>query len=1057
MQEFAGQLRPPERMDPFDTLDRTSSTAKPALPVSRYSPAPPPHPSAHGRGKYAPIPGGASTNAMQHQPRTSSPLATTSVSMQDQAANTTQQLAHPGYSAQVQQRRDGTTNESRVGGVPRGAILQGSVEQQGVLQRQRPRSQDAYAPPIAAPSRQPILEGANAHQMGGNISSGYLMSSQLPPAAHWSSKQLPSAHDPQPLQHPPLQEAIVGPPPRSQTQSPGTALSGPHHAAPQRAPYVRPASVDVAISSKVTAIHTSETGSVPSQNRPRGFSQPKDYIAPTDGREHDPLCRWRGCPVLAWGFGGTIVTSFPKEVPLYGPGQRYPSLRCSPGAVKTRTLKDTLPLEEHVARFPGPLRGKSKKKDVLAWLASRRGQLGVMINSQRHMVAPTTGQKWDEHTLLLKLLSLLVEHDGSLVGLPKVETAVQEVLRNYQPGATPNVQPRSASMATPQVVGPSQSSIAPATDPAAIETVKRLLLSGEKERAVWHAVDNRMWGHAMLISSAVMPAIWKQVVREFVRNDVRQISQDTESLAAVYQIFAGNNEEFIDELVPSSARAGLQFISKTSDAALAKTGVEGLDKWIETLTLVLSNRSAEDLWALKQMGHLLLFYGRTDAAHICFMFAGPRAPFGGADDPQTAVTLVSHGHLQEPSSSSVVDSILLSEIYEYGLSLASSANTFAAPHLQAYRYYHALLLAQHGHLQEAQQYCESIAQAIRSSSKAPVPSYRLLTPIVEDLLKRLQRSVKDESSSWIPKPSIEKVSDTFFARFNSFVAGGENDQGGSGPVNNNPGAEVGPFARIAGNTPVTSRPSSQNELRPLPLPHLMLPAGGQRTQSSLSHRPARYAPGGAYVPQQSIGHDQSLPSRATNWDSGAAAHSGTHLPLPPHALENHAIYNQNRLANSEPSLAYKPLQAFAPDALHRQDEKPSYGPTGHPADGIPVGRSSLESSGPTERSPLDYSQDQPSSYVGAYAPPTSSYQPPSYEPPAAGQQGYEPPSATFDDTAASNGSASPDAKPARRAAFTDDGDDDITQPAAELSRKEKERKDKEAEESFKKAAEADGQ
>ena len=673
------------------------------------------------------------------------------------------------------------------------------------------------------------------------------------------------------------------------------------------------------------------------------------------------------------------------------------------------------------------------------------------------MVAPSTVQKWDEHTLLLKLLSVHVEHDGSLLGLPKVETAARDVLRNYHPEGIPNLQPNSALMATPQIAKPSQSPVAPATDPAAIETVKRLLLSGENEKAVWHAVDNRMWGHAMLISSAVVPTIWKPVVREFVRNDVRQISQDTESLAAVYQIFAGNSEDFIDELVPSSARAGLQFISKTSDAALAKTGVEGLDKWIETLTLVLSNRSADDLSALKQLGQLLLFYGRTDAAHICFMFAGPRAPFGGADDPQTALALVGHGHLQEPSSSSIVDSTLLSEIYEYGLSLASSANTFVAPHLQAYRYHHALLLAQHGHLQEAQQYCESIAQAIKSSSKVPIPYYRLLAPVVEDLLKRLQRSVKDDSSSWIPKPSMERVSDTLFARFNSFVAGGENDQGGSGPVNNNAGAELGPFARIAGNTPVTSRPSSQNELRPLPMPHLMLPAGAQRTQSSLSHRPARYAPGGAYAPQQPLGHDQSLPSRVANWDAGAVLHSGTHLPLPPHALENHAIYNQNRLTSSEPSLAYKPLQPFAPDALHRHDEKPSYGPTGYPSDGIPVGHSSLESSGQDERSSLDYSQDQSSPYVGGYAPPKSSYQPPSYEPPTAGQYGYEPPSATFDDTAASNGSASPDAKPARRAAYTDDGDDDIMQRAAELSRKEKERKDKEAEDSFKKAAEADGQ
>ncbi|CRK13694.1 hypothetical protein BN1723_017360, partial [Verticillium longisporum] len=49
-------------------------------------------------------------------------------------------------------------------------------------------------------------------------------------------------------------------------------------------------------------------------------------VAPTDGRENDTLKRWKGAPVFSWGIGGTIITSFPKEIPRYGMGQTAPMI-----------------------------------------------------------------------------------------------------------------------------------------------------------------------------------------------------------------------------------------------------------------------------------------------------------------------------------------------------------------------------------------------------------------------------------------------------------------------------------------------------------------------------------------------------------------------------------------------------------------------------------------------------------------------------------------------------------------------------------------------------------
>lgn len=1057
----AEQLRPPERMDPFAAPDQPSPGPRPAASnTSRYSPAPPAQTSARGRGKYAPIPGGTGPVAIPHQPRTSSPLASRSSRVQEQPSSAPGPPAFSDHPVHYEHRRE-VTDDGPMSTHPPMSEGLGSTSRYTGGHHRHSSSQESYGFPPVTSFQPPAAVGPDTHYLPTDTS-GVSGSPGFPPSVpqYSSMKPLPNAYPSPALQHGPPPDVIASPPRRSQTQSPGTAFSGPPHAAIQPVPYARPASVDVPTSEGSMKNPYPAMAAMAASKRPRALSQPRDYIAPTDGREYDPLSRWRGCPIVTWGFGGTIVTSFPKEVPRYSPGQRYPSLKCSPGEVRTRAVKDILPLEDHIAAFPGPLRGKVKKKDVITWLTSRIGQLDAQMRNHGQLMNPAEATRVDERMMLLKVLGILVENDGLLAGSPKVEKAVRDVLSFHQPQLSADPQTTSALTTLGNQLPGSRPGTA-TLDPAAVDTIKKLLLSGEKEKAVWHAVDNRMWAHAMLISSAVTPAIWKQVVREFVRNDVRQVSQDTESLAAVYQIFAGNIEEFIDELVPSSARAGLQLISKSSELAPSKSGLEGLDKWIETLTLVLSNRSAEDVWALKQLGQLLLFYGRVEAAHICLVFA--HAPFGGADDPQTAMALLGLNHLQEPPHGDIMDSVLLSEVYEFGLSLANSSTAFSAPHLQAYKFYHALLLAQHGHLHEAQLYCESIAQVMKSTAKTPSQYLRALAPAVEDLSKRLQRSLKNESSSWISKPSMEKVSDSLFAKFNSFVAGNEADRGKNSSGDDGVNGEVGPFARIAGNTPIISRPSSQNDFHPRsipqegPLSNMM-----QRSNSGLSTRPARYTPISSYTPQPSMNQGQSSLAKPAHWDLDSSLHPGSHLPLPPNPSNSTGI-QQNRLAISEPSLKYRPADSSGSDTFQSQEGASTFNPYGYVPDEMPVGSVRRDGSGQDAGSSLGSSLEQSSNLQGGHVPVTSGYQPlsyeppsTSYEPPSANAQSYEPPSSTFHDSANQNGSASFGDKAAKRSNFMDDDDDEMTSRAAQLSKQEKERKDKEAEENFRKAAEADG-
>src|SRR5690606_36826957 len=152
---------------------------------------------------------------------------------------------------------------------------------------------------------------------------------------------------------------------------------------------------------------------------------------------------------------------------------------------------------------------------------------------------------------------------------------------------------------------------------------------------------------------------------------------------------------------------------------LSKDAMQGLDKWRETLGLILSNRSNGDAQAIKSLGNLLASYGRSEAAHICFMFARTHAVFGGLDDPNSNFVLVGADHKgQAEPFAKEIEPLLLSEVYEYGQSLAGGSNTvITSPHLAAYKLQHAYALAEYGYRDKALHYCEAIATAITAQTK----------------------------------------------------------------------------------------------------------------------------------------------------------------------------------------------------------------------------------------------------------------------------------------------------------------------------------------------------
>ncbi|MCJ1353529.1 MAG: hypothetical protein MMC33_003515 [Icmadophila ericetorum] len=890
------QLRAPERVLPYTNMPEQSTAIQP-IPATnqRYSPAPQGQPnSLPNRNRYA-TPSGPvrppSVSQLPFQPRTSSPL-------NPQARSASSQQYRPGDDPTYTTLSKRPSLQSGFGS----DLQRANID--SIMGTNIPSS--TSAPPQLAGSIAPPRSMQYHHP----LEQSQKMSPGVPPVS------IP-------------EERAFEPPRRSQTQSPGSIISPSANQTNGMLQYQRRTSVNdpppTNLNNPYTLNRGATFGSVPNT-----FSPNVDYIVPNDGREHDPLERWKGCPVFNFGFGGTIVTSFPKQVPRFASGQTM--IKCSPGEVKV--VNKALPIDQRAASFPGPLKSKSKKKEVLDWLGKSIEQLNQeYVQVSPHQVLEEIRKRHEEKVLLWQVIRVLVEFDGVIEGNIAAEKAVRSILSpEMSVGAVSGQISYEATLPTRSTIRRNTlKSLPTAEDSEALEAIRNLLLQGEREKAVWSAVDQRLWGHAMLISSTLPREVWKNVIHEFVRQEVRMYGENTESIAALYDVFAGNWEEIIDELVPPSARAGLQMVSKASGPGPAKNALDGLDRWRETLSLILSNRSPDDGKALIALGQLLAGYGRIEAAHICYIFTKSPAFFGGPDDTQASAVLLGADHRRQPFDySRDLDSVLLTETYEFILTcLGPSAISIAMPHLQAYKLHHAIVLAENGFRNEAQQYCDAIQTTLKATTRLSPYYHSLLFDTLDDLNSRLRQVPKESSSSWMPKPNMDNVSNTIFNRFTKFVAGDDSDAASTGSGKD--ASEAGPFAKISGDSPIISRGPSPSDLYGSYTTGGAYPPGVPPAPAPTN---SRYAPGGLYTPQ--LSQEQSPPVALDSPIIGRLE------PMKHSALQKQKSYSSMPRFSPGPNATGFSAQP-RPSTANYPPNPRSYQPTPPPqADFIPTNDSQLQ-------------------------------------------------------------------------------------------------------------------
>ncbi|KAJ5376510.1 hypothetical protein N7509_013396 [Penicillium cosmopolitanum] len=1029
-------LQLPEPVDPYSSTLASSAPAGPsaasryspkppglnpsAKPPSlpRYSPAPPPSAPAGGRNRYAsqPLSVPGQQTSLPFQPRTSSPLAYhEKVSYQPEV---TQQHHMPPPS------------------------LQPSVDLSPLVSVQA-SIKDRLAPHQAPPtSRYAPAEYLNEFANRVAPSPTQTQAPPLPSPTYAPAVSAPAAAGPT---SPQAVDSQFAAPRRSQTQSPGQQVTSPRSYVPSiEPPLPRPASVHG--SSSPTKTSNPYAPAQPSiASRARAMSQHLAFITPVDGQEQDTLQRWKGAPIFKFGFGGAVVSCFPKHIPRYSAGQTAPMIKPSPGEPKFSQLNQWLPPTDTIVQHPGPLKTKAKKKDVLAWISSKVAAFENEVSPDFDHSDPDAQKRHDEKILLWKVAKILVENDGVLEGSPAVEQSLRQAI-------FPNLQSQNSensyggtfanSGSLRALNNPLQSD---SVDPRWMEDLRNDLFLGEREKAVWGAVDRRLWGHAMIVASTMDKSVWKQVVQEFVRREIKSTAANSESLSALYEIFAGNVEESIDELVPPSARAGHHLISKADGQGASKNALDGLDSWRDTLGLVLSNRSPEDHQALLALGRLLASYGRIEAAHICFMFSRG-AVFGGADDPHANIVLLGADHQRHPCTLLDEDSFLLTEIYEYATSVLASSPIANLPHLLSFKLLHAKQLADRGRKSEAQNYCDGVAASLKATTRPSPYHHQYLFIEVDELSARLRQTTTDGGSSWISKPSMEKVSGSVWARFNSFVAGDENDPASAGSGKAGEVPDVGPFANIAGTPTVSRSPSVSDLYGSYPGAGAQpIPAGGPSRYMPSSNP---YAPNGS--PEQPRGRSSMDSQRSASYGgiSYGQRRSSQDISSPSADTQTFAgaIYGSPGAATgyqpTPPQSSYMPLAPVEETSA-----------TQSPADSAPPPQSTLNGLFYQPQGQESANQSQSPYYQG----PPGMPQPESngYLPPATSSNSYEPPSYAPVMSSAPEEIQDPaeEEAPKPKKSFMDDEDDgDLAAQAAALKKAENDRK---ADEAFRKAAEED--
>ncbi|TFK54858.1 hypothetical protein OE88DRAFT_1732154 [Heliocybe sulcata] len=544
-------------------------------------------------------------------------------------------------------------------------------------------------------------------------------------------------------------------------------------------------------------------------------------------------------PLVTFGFGGKVLTCFHGSSELSTGFDVALSSKPSTDIrmrLLHKVLPESAS-DVSVPAYPGPLfsdpgtptttslvrtsasQVKAKKAKVIKYLEEKEEELSRAVS---YLTKGTAEHRRAEGKLVLaKLLKIMVENDGKLSGSEAADSAARAALVPRIQSATDNgdaglTAAADLSLGYPGLASSNADEIPLASyvvTPSSLNKIQDFLLRGERRKACHYALDHKLWAHAMLIASSVDKEAWKEVVHEFLRTELGYKADSSQgsspvngkaadpgrtSLRVAYSLFAGEGAASVQEMVPP------KLLSKTeshtlqlpqpaaslitpvspnfpSAALTSKVPDEVLADWSDTAAMLLSNpMTADSSSALTTLGDYLSANQWIEAAHACYLLSPQTSMLGGVGSPSVRVVLVGSTSPQMFTGfNKDHDPIIFSEIAEFALSLASPAKgqeMFSGlPHLQAYKLLRATTLAELGHVQLANRYCDAIRTTVTKQS--PYLNVAFMH-CLKELSDRLTATPQvDKAGSWIggkmSKPSLDSIGSWVGSRVTKFIAGEE--------------------------------------------------------------------------------------------------------------------------------------------------------------------------------------------------------------------------------------------------------------------------------------------
>ncbi|EEB05279.2 multidomain vesicle coat component Sec16 [Schizosaccharomyces japonicus yFS275] len=678
-------------------------------------------------------------------------------------------------------------------------------------------------------------------------------------------------------------------------------------------------------------------------------------------------------PLVSFGPCGTFLTMCPFQ------SERFTSeglvMKSTPGLLRFHSLKDFVPEENlFLTDFQGPYIGsngkidKAKRKQALAWVEKRLHYLEDQGENE-------------EKLYIYKALGLMLGTDDK----HRIRDGVREMLLpNFVPPETKNSTKTVAELMNPSLDEDNTPVVATSSVTAGfLQKIHNFLLVGDRESALTCAMNRKNWAYAILLASSLGKETFQSVVHDFIKSDLMSETQTANvevNLRVIFQLLSGASLAF------SELSSSCPLLSLTQ--ANSAEGNQDL-QWKELLCMLLANDVPEQVQAFRHLGELLLQQGRTYAAHLVFLLS--MSPIiclynGKERNPMPLVGLVNPNAYSD--STELLESVMLTEVWELILNLHANKETISYAHLQIFKLYHARVLADYGQLALAKRYCECIGQYLKMASKKSSASIDpSLVSGVRDLSRQVLESSNtntEVSNSWlgrtVSRPKLDSFWSALESKFSKFVAGDANfDITKDNTVD-------GPFAKVAEVQETITRASSALALRDDEVVgERVMPYGSVPQSVPTSRVPSPYQPLDQQVHAGPHSANPYVGAAGIRRDTGHVSSSGPYLEIPsaqtspkrgPYALPVRPTYTPTTTAGYNPYVPQTlstPAQAAEPAAYQLGQPVRSTPPQGPMS---PAEVSAFAPAPPTAETPTRNTYGPtPAAVSPVYAPSLSPQQP----------------------------------------------------------------------------------